>query len=117
MGRMDNKNGTIVIPSEVIAKMAGIAATQCYGVVGMASRNTADELASLLKRDSLHKGIKVEIDNEHLTIDLHVIVEYGINISATCENISNNVRYYVETMTGFDVKKVNVYVESIRVDD
>lgn len=117
-GRLENDNGTIIIPAEVIANMAGIAATQCYGVVGMASRNKADGLVNLLKKDALNKGIKVTVsEDQHLTIDLHIIVEYGVNISTICENIINNVKYYVETMTGFTVKKINVYVESIRVDE
>ncbi|WP_094546497.1 Asp23/Gls24 family envelope stress response protein [Petroclostridium xylanilyticum] len=116
VGRLDTDNGSIIIPTEVIANIAGMTATQCYGVVGMASRNTADGLVSLLKKEALNKGVKVVIDGEYLVVDLHIIVEYGVNISAICENIVNNVRYSVESITGFKVKRINVYVESIRVE-
>ncbi len=115
--KLETEYGKITIPAEVIANMAGIAATQCYGVVGMASRNTTDGLVSLLKKDALNKGIKVVINGGQITIDLHIIVEYGANISVICENIVSNVRYSIESMTGFKIKEINVYVESIRVDE
>ncbi|WHH59888.1 Asp23/Gls24 family envelope stress response protein [Petroclostridium sp. X23] len=116
-GRLENDHGNIIIPAEVIANMAGMTATQCYGVVGMASRNTADGLVSLLKKEALNKGIKVTVEAQYLTIDLHIIVEYGVNISAICENIVNNVRYSLESATGLKVKKINIYVESMRVEE
>lgn len=117
VGKLDTDRGSIIIPAEVIANMAGIATTQCYGVVGMASRNKADGLVNLLKKEALNKGIKVVFDENYLVIDLHIIVEYGVNISAICENIVSNVKYSIESITGFKVKKINVYVESIRVEE
>ena len=96
-GKQETEHGKIIIPAEVIANMAGIAATQCYGVVGMASRNTADGLVSLLKKDTLNKGIKVVVNGKQIIIDLHIIVEYGANISVICENIASNVRYSIES--------------------
>jgi len=116
-GRIETEYGSIHMPVEVIARMAGIATTQCYGVVGMASRNRTDGLVNLLKKESLSKGVKVSISGEFMNIDLHIIVEYGVNVSAICENIVNNVKYNVETMTGLKVKKINVFVESMRVEE
>lgn len=114
--KVENKNGLITISSEVIATIAGDAATRCYGVVGMAVRNKADGFASLLKRDAMSKGIKVTVEEDGLVIDVHVIVGYGINIKTTSESIIEGVKYNVESTTGFSVKQVNVNVESVRVD-
>ena len=113
---MKTEIGSIVISTDVIATIAGDAATRCYGVVGMAMRNKADGIASLLKRDSIGKGIKVLVEEDGLTIDVHVIVGYGVNIKTTSEGIMENVRYNVESATGFTVKQIRIHVESVRVD-
>ena len=114
--KIENNNGIITISNDVIATVAGDAATRCYGVVGMAVRNKADGLASLLKRDAMSKGIKVVAEDDGLVIDVHVIVGYCINIKTTSESIIESVKYNVESVTGFTVKHVNVNVESVRVD-
>ena len=114
--KIENNNGIITISNDVIATVAGDAATRCYGVVGMAVRNKADGIASLLKKDAISKGIKVIIEEDGLIIDVHVIVGYGINIKTTSESIIESVKYNVESVTGFAVKQVNVNVESVRVD-
>lgn len=114
--KIENVNGNITISSEVIATIAGDAATRCYGVVGMAVRNKADGIASLLKKDAMSKGIKVIVEEDGLVVDVHVIVGYGINIKTTSESIIESVKYNVESATGFEVKQVNVNVESVRVD-
>jgi len=114
--RIENSNGTITISHDVIATIAGDAAVRCYGVVGMAVRNTADGIVNLLKRDNAGKGIKVIVDEGGLSIDIHVIVEYGVNIKVTSNSIIESVKYHVENATGFIVKLINVHVESVRVD-
>lgn len=114
--KIENGNGIITISSEVIATIAGDAATRCYGVVGMAVRNKADGIASLLKKDAMSKGIKVSVEDDGLVIGVHVIVGYGINIKTTSQSIIESVKYNVESITGFEVKQVNVNVESVRVD-
>ena len=114
--KIENNNGLITISNDVIATIAGDSATRCYGVVGMAVRNKADGIASLLKKDAMSKGIKVTVDEDGLVIDVHVIVGYGINIKTTSESIIESVKYNVESVTGFSVKQVNVNVESVRVD-
>lgn len=113
----DLAKGSIVIETDVIAKIAGYIATGCYGVVGMAYRSKSDEFASLLKKDNLTKGIKVTAAEKKVSLDMHIIVEYGVNINVVCESIINNVKYQVNKMTGLDVETVNVYVEGFRVQE
>lgn len=107
--------GNITIENEVIAKLAGIVAMDCYGVVGMAYRSKSDEFANLLKRDTLTKGIKISCTANKLSIDLHIIIEYGVNINVISDSIIKSVKYQVERITGLCVEKVNVYVEGFRV--
>ena len=113
--RIENNYGDIIISKNVIANIAGAVANSCYGVVGMAIRNTKDGFASLLKGNNFTKGIRVEVEDNSITIDMHIIVQYGVNITAICDSIMHNVSYQVSNMTGFEVKDVNVYVESMRV--
>ena len=101
----DLAKGSIIIETDVIAKIAGYIATGCYGVVGMAYRSRSDEFASLLKRESLTKGIKVSVADKKVSLDIHVIVEYGVNINAVCTSIISNVKYQVNKMTGLEVEK------------
>ncbi len=110
-----NERGLIQISNAVIAKLAGYAATQCYGVVGMATRSSKDGIARLLKKESMDRGIKVRINENILNITLYVIVEYGVNIGTVGEIIKSSVKYQVEEMTGLEVGSVTVNVESIRV--
>ncbi len=110
-----NERGLVEISNTVIAKLAGYAASQCYGVVGMATRSSKDGIARLLKKESMDRGIKVRINENILHITLYVIMEYGVNISTVGEIIRNNVKYQVEETTGLEVGSVTVNVESIRV--
>ena len=110
--------GYITIDPEVVAKYAGTVAVECFGIVGMAAVSMRDGLVKLLKKESLTHGIQVEISNENeLTINFHVIVSYGVSISAVSENLVNNVKYKVEEFTGMKVDKINIYVEGVRVID
>ena len=112
---MKNERGSFVISNTVIAKLAGYAASQCYGVVGMAVRSSKDGIARLLKKESMDRGIKVKVIDNVMDITLYVILEYGVNISTVGEIIRNNVKYQVEEATGLEVGSVTVNVESIRV--
>lgn len=117
-GSMTTDLGTITIDPEVVAKYAGTVAVECFGIVGMAAVSMKDGLVKLLKRESLTHGIQVEISEENkLTINFHVIVSYGVSISAVSENLVNNVKYKVEEFTGMEVDKINIYVEGVRVID
>ena len=114
--KLENQYGTISIENEVIARIAGLTAVDCYGIVGMAAKNMKDGLVQLLKRESLTKGIRINVNEEQISIDLHIIVEYGTNITAIAENTISTVKYKVETVCGIAVEQVNVFVEGVRVD-
>ncbi len=110
--------GSVVIESEVIAKIAGYVATLSYGVVGMAYRSKTDSVASLLKKDNYTKGIKVAVGEDNkIIIDIHIIIEYGVNINVIGRSIIKNVKYQVSHMTGLEVEQVNVCVEGFRVQE
>ncbi len=117
-GRIKGKLGRISISSSVIAQYAGSAAVECFGIVGMAAFSMRDGLVRLLSGKSLTKGVKVVIDNENkITIDFHVIIAYGVSIMTVADNLIENVKYKVQEVTGLDIKKINVYVEGVRVID
>ena len=104
--------------ADVIAKYAGSVAVECFGIVGMAAVNMKDGLVKLLKRDYLNHGINVKVDEDNeIIIDFHVIVAYGISISTVSDNLIETVKYKVESFTGMKIKKINIYVEGVRVID
>ena len=116
-GRMSNELGSIVIDPNVIATYAGSVAVECFGIVGMAIVSMKDGLVKLLKRESLTHGITVEVQDNHISIDFHVIVAYGVSICAVSDNLIASVKYKVEEFTGMEVDKINIYVEGVRVID
>ena len=116
-GRMNNSLGSIVIDSNVIATYAGSVAVECFGIVGMASVNMKDGLVKLLKKDNLERGISVRVADNKITLDFHVIVSYGVSISAVANNLLDSVKYKLEAFTGMEVEKINIFVEGVRVID
>ena len=117
-GSMSTDLGIITIDPEVIAKYAGSVAVECFGIVGMAAVSMKDGLVKLLKKESLTKGIQVGISDENkITLNFHVVVAYGVSISAVTDNLISNVKYKVEVFTGMSVDKINIYIEGVRVID
>ena len=117
-GQMHTDLGQVIIDEEVIATYAGLNALECFGIVGMAAVNVKDGLVHLLKKESLTRGIQVGIsDDNHISINFHIIVAYGVSISAVTENLISNVKYKVEEFSGMPVDKINVYIEGVRVID
>ena len=115
---MSTDLGIITIDPEVIAKYAGSVAVECFGIVGMAAVSMKDGLVKLLKKESLTKGIQVGISDENkITLNFHVVVAYGVSISAVTDNLISNVKYKVEEFTGMSVDKINIYIEGVRVID
>ena len=112
---MNTHMGNIVIDNEVIAQYAGSVAVECFGIVGMAGVSVKDGLVRLLKMDSLTRGINVSIEDNKLVLDFHVIVSYGVSIMAVSDNLIANVKYKVEEFTGLQIKKINIFVEGVRV--
>ena len=114
--KLENEYGVITIDDEVIARIAGYAALDCYGIVGMAAKNVKDGLVQLLKLESLTKGIKMTINENKINLEFHIIVEYGTNISVIANNIISNVKYKVEEYAGLKVEGINIFVDGVRVD-
>ena len=115
--KVETDLGSVNITKDVIANIAGSSAIECYGLVGMATRSTTSGIVNLLKKENLSKGVKIEETDEGLLIDLFVIVQFGTKISVVAENIIEQVRYNVENQTGLKVKKVNVNIEGMKVQD
>lgn len=117
-GSMSTDLGIITIDPEVIAKYAGSVAVECFGIVGMAAVSMRDGLVKLLKKESLTHGIQVSISDENsISLEFHVIVAYGVSISAVTENLISNVKYKVEEFTGMPVEKINIFIEGVRTID
>ena len=115
-GCMSTDLGIITIDPEVIAKYAGTVAVECFGIV--AAVNMKDGLVHLLKKESLTRGIKVRIsEDNHVSLSFHIIVAYGVSISAVTDNLISNVKYRVEEFSGMPVDKINIYIEGVRVID
>ena len=113
--KVKNEYGTIYIAEDVMMKVAGYAALECYGIVAMSSRRATDGIVEWLGRENLSKGIQLRNVGDMLDVDLFIIVEYGISISEVCKTIVETVRYKLESMTGVKVRKVSIPVEGIRI--
>ena len=110
----DNENGTVVVGSNVYTDIAGTAASNCFGVKGMAARSVKDGVYHLLRKESARKGVRVEFHEDNsISIDLHIIVEHGINLTAIGNSIISEVRYVVSNTTGTEIRDVNVYIDSV----
>ncbi len=114
-GQLDNEMGKIVVDEDVLAKYAGSAAVECFGVVGMASVSMKDGIVQLLKRDNIRHGVNVKIEENKLYIEMHIIVAYGVSIMTVAENLVDNVKYKVEEFTGMEVGKIVICVEGVKV--
>ena len=113
--KINNDLGLITISEDVLLKVAGYAALECYGIVAMSSKRAKDGFVEWLGRENLTKGVQINITDEGIDIDLFIIVEYGISIVEVCKIIKSQVSYKIENMTGARVRRVNISVEGIRV--
>ncbi len=109
----EETQGTIDISPATIATIASQAINQCYGVVGMSSKNLVNGIANMLSRES-KRGIEISLENNQIVIDVYVIVEYGVRIRAVAESIQHTVKFHVEKSLGLPVEAVNVYVQGLR---
>lgn len=112
-----NEYGKILIGDQAVTAIAGQAALECYGLVGMAAQKLQDGIGQLLRRDSLGRGIVVNSKDGRLIIDVYIIVGYGTKISEIAQNAMEKVRYNVEQLTGLSVAEVNIIVQGVRVID
>jgi uncharacterized alkaline shock family protein YloU len=120
-GAPDGREGAIAghlnISDRAIGDIVGWTVLECYGVVGMASPSLRQGVASLLSRDRLHQGIKVEQMADQLRIKLYIIVEYGLNVAEVAGNVRSQVAYNVERMTGRPVSGLHIYVQGVRLGE
>ena len=117
MIRKNNEQGSVNVSTSVYSDIAGTAASNCFGVKGMAARSVTDGVYHLLRKESMSKGVRVEFhEDDTISIDLHIMVDNGVNLNAVGSSIISEVRYVVAKCTGTEVRAVNVYVDSMMID-
>ena len=116
MIRQNTERGAVVIGSNVYTNIAGFAASNCFGVKGMAVRSMTDGLVHLLRKESMSNGVRVQFhEDDTISIDLHIMVDHGVNLAAVGASIISEVRYVVNKCTGTQVRAVNVYIDSMMI--
>ena len=116
MIRQTTENGNIQVNANVYADIAGTAASNCFGVKGMAARSVRDGVYHLLRKESMSKGVHISFhDDQAISIDLHIMVDSGVNLSAVGASIISEVRYVVNKCTGTEVREVNVFIDSMLI--
>ncbi len=116
MIRQTNESGSVNVSANVYSDIAGTAASNCFGVKGMAARSVTDGVYHLLRKESMSKGVRVEFhEDDTISIDLHIMVDNGVNLNAVGASIISEVRYVVAKCTGTEVRAVNVYVDSMMI--
>ncbi|MGG7164018.1 Asp23/Gls24 family envelope stress response protein [Clostridium ihumii] len=104
--------GIVRISDEVVSIIAGLAASEINGIIEMSSKT--GEITQLFPmKKNVSKGVKVTLEQDSAMIDLHVVVEYGVNISEISYKVQNNVKRTVESMTGLNVSAVNIYIQNV----
>lgn len=116
MIRQNNEKGSVNVSANVYTDIAGTAASNCFGVKGMAARSVTDGVYHLLRKESMSKGVRVDFHEDGtISIDLHIMVDNGVNLNAVGASIISEVRYVVGKCTGTEVRAVNVYVDSMMI--
>ena len=114
MIQFKSDQGEISVSSAVFSNITGMAATNCFGVKGMAYRSMTDGLVHLLRPEAMSKGVKVTYNDDNtVSIELHIMVDAGVNIATVCRAIMSEVKYVVTCNTGVEVRDVNVFVDSV----
>jgi uncharacterized alkaline shock family protein YloU len=108
-------SGKIEVSTRAIATVAGRAVAQSYGVVGIAARHPRFATVETLPPEQYGRGVEVRFADDHVTIDLYVVLEHGLRISEIAHNIMSNVKFAVERTLGLPVVRVNVNVQALRV--
>jgi uncharacterized alkaline shock family protein YloU len=114
--RARRERGRIEVFPAVVEAIAGHAATECYGVMGMAARGLREGVATLLRRENVHRGVEVREIEGQLAIDVYVVVQYGTRITEVAHNLQGAVRFEVERTVGVPVAEVNVFVQGVHED-
>lgn len=112
--KMQNEKGRIRMTNEVFTNITGAVATSCYGVKGMAFRSKTDGLVHLLRKESMSKGVKITHNEDgSVSIELHIIVDNGVNLMAVSRSIQSEVKYHVNRLTNVEVRSVDVCIDSM----
>ena len=111
-----NPNGTIYISRRAIATIAAQSALESYGVVGLAHKNLASNLANVLVKDAM-RGVEISYDGLSIEIDLFLIIEYGLRITTVAQSVIDSVRFHIEKAIGVPVTRVDVHVRSLRISN
>lgn len=114
---VENKEEDIEISDDVIAVIAGKVVSEVSGVAGMAGGFAGGITEVLIGKKNLSKGIKVDTEGKEVTIDVNIIVEYGVRIPDVAFEIQNRVKKTVETMTGLKVMNVNVHIQGVKTSE
>jgi uncharacterized alkaline shock family protein YloU len=109
-------NGKVVFAPDVIATIAGLAATEVEGVSGLAG-TVIEGISGIFTKKNLTKGVHVEGGQEEAAVDLSINVKYGFRIQEVCTNVQREVKNAIETMTALRVVEVNVIVQSVTFED
>ncbi|GAB3793766.1 Asp23/Gls24 family envelope stress response protein [Virgibacillus kimchii] len=113
---LNTNDGQVTITNEVIATIAGGAAVECYGIVGMASKSQIrDGIAEMLKKENFSRGIVVRQEDDKLHIDMYIIVSFGTKISEVAHNVQSQVKYTLSQSLGLSIDSVNIYIQGVRV--
>lgn len=114
---LNTTDGHVTITNDVIATIAGGAAVECYGIVGMASKNQIkDGISEILRKENFARGVLVRQEDDHLHIDMYIIVSYGTKISEVAHNVQSQVKYTLSKSLGLSIDSVNIYVQGVRVE-
>lgn len=116
MYKLENEIGSVTLSNDVFTWLAGDAATRCFGVKGMAAPRKENGLVQLLRKESMSKGVTVRMEGNTVAIELHIVVDHGLNLMAVTESIRKEVSYKVCDATGVKVERVDVYIDSVVMD-
>ena len=111
------RRGAIEVSPQAIATVAGRAVTECAGVVGIAGKHLRFGAAELLPPERYAHGIEVRFAGERISIDMYLVIEYGLRISEVAQNAMAQVKQAVEVVLGLPVVQVNIIVQGLRVSD
>lgn len=112
---IENELGTIGISNDTIATIAANVARNCFGVRSLTTRSPLDGLVQLLKREVQTDGVQVKVAGaEKASIDLHIAVNYGVNILAICQSIASEIKYNMKELAGMEIDAVNIFIDAVK---
>lgn len=106
--------GTIEVAPRAIASLVAYAVVRSYGVVGMAPANLRDSVEQVLRKEDQHRGIGVQIRKDAITVDIYIVVAYGVRISEVAQQVISTVSYTLKQSLGLPVAAINVHVQGVR---